>query len=109
MSFVYEPFTVAQLWESYQSQLSLGVEPQPYINVGDMVLIGNKSFLENVYDDKINEDILNYAGCLFTVVQTYKVDNDLWQWTVNDGEKDIIIYDSDIDTVFRPIPTPNNK
>lgn len=103
MSTVYEPFTIAELWHNYQTQLNLSGEATPYINIGDMVLIRGKSFLKSMYGDKVNPDVLNYAGCLFTVVQYYKVDNDLWQWTVNDGEKDIILYDSDIDTVFRSI------
>ena len=97
---VYEPFTIAYLWHNYQTQLNLSGEATPYIDKGDMVVLKSKEELEEIGTSDI---VLNYAGCLFTVVGIMKIDDDLYGWVVNDGQRDFTLYDSDIKTVYRKI------
>lgn len=97
---VYEPFTIADLWHSYQIQLNLSGEGIPYINKGDKVILKSKEELKELETSDI---VLNYAGCLFTVTGIMKIDDDLYGWVVNDGQRDFTLYDSDIETVYKEI------
>ena len=111
-TFNYKPFTIAELWRKYTEKRDNGID-EAYINVGDYVLLQNKSYLKNTYDSlpntsqysKKNHDrIVECGSMLMAVVQSCKVAEDLYYTTVVglDGE-DLILIDDDIKTVYKPV------
>ena len=89
----YELHTIPKLWAEYQSKLDKGVD-EPYINVGDYVIIND--------EETINENLTDIANKCLPVCASCKVATDLYFTTVCYNGKDYILADSDIVIVLKP-------
>lgn len=100
-----KPISINTLYNNYiHSDMQ-----KPYINIGDIVLVQSEQYLKE--QGCTNERVLNHAEYLLTVVQVYKVDDDLYQYTCMGADKDdLILIDDEIKTVYptEVVDTENN-
>lgn len=92
--------TIPRLWNEYQKNLQNGIN-EPYIKVGDLLLIHDKEILTDLDHEVVSEKILRNANKLMQVKEVKAVDTDFFEYIVEYDNEKITIVDSDIRLVYK--------